>query len=78
MSERTIEPKLLEQLTRNAVEQISGMEFIMLAMKSVEQGVKRQVEEMSDEDFEKLEKEIEADWIREGTVYLDALVWTNH
>jgi|TARA_R110000824_G_scaffold244366_11_gene433141 hypothetical protein len=61
MSERTIEPKLLEQLTRNAVEQISGMEFIMLAMKSVEQGVKRQVEEMSDEDFEKLEKEIEAD-----------------
>lgn len=60
MSERTIEPKLLEQLTRNAVEQISGMEFIMLAMKSVEQGVKRQVEEMSDEDFEKLEEEIGA------------------
>tara|TARA_R110001632_G_scaffold106517_1_gene216042 strand:+ start:6465 stop:6653 length:189 start_codon:yes stop_codon:yes gene_type:complete len=58
MSERTIEPKLLEQLTRNAVEQISGMEFIMLAMKSVEQGVKRQVSEMSDEDFKKLEEEV--------------------
>ena len=58
MSERTIEPKLLEQLTRNAVEQISGMEFIMLAMKSVEQGVKRQVNEMSDEDFKKLEEEV--------------------
>lgn len=48
----------MEQLTRNAVEQISGMEFIMLAMKSVEQGVKRQVSEMSDEDFKKLEEEV--------------------
>ena len=61
MSERIIDTETLQKLTKNALQQISGLDFILLGTKAVEERVQQQVEQLSEEDFENLKLEIEDD-----------------
>jgi hypothetical protein len=61
MSARIIEAEMLQKLTKNALQQISGLDFILLGTKAVEERVQQQVEQLSDEDFENLGLELQDD-----------------